>query len=398
MNQATPAREGPGNAQGRITVALQALPAPDELERAWKALEARARPSFFLSWHWIGTWLACLPAHSGAWLLRVEREGHVTGLAILVPRTVWRHGFVRSRGLYLHATGDPILDEIHIEHNGFLAERGREREVAQAAIGHLLTAGGEWDELFLDGVRDPEDLERLDLGGARMRSLRRGPSRYVDLDRVRVSGRSYAESLGKSTRYNVRRSQREFEKGGALALTEASTLEEAREFLGRLRELHQRYWKARGLPGSFAHEHFGRFHECLLERAFADGAIQLVRVCAGTAELGYLYNYVHGGRVYSYQSGFAYAGANLHQRPGLVAHVLAIEHNAALGRSAYDLLAGDSDFKRSLANAEEPMAWQVLQRPRFTLRLEDALRRARARFLHTDAGGTSAPAASDAGL
>ncbi len=372
---------------------VSALPPAVALEPMWRDLETRSDSSFFLTWHWIGTWIESLPAASGARLLRVERAGQAAGLGILVPRTVWRHGFVRSRGLYLNCTGDPVLDEIDIEHNGFLAERGSEVAVAQAALRHLSANVRDWDEFFLHGIDRPQDYDGHMREGGRMRVLRSGPCRYVDLVRVRATGRSYAESLGKSTRYNMRRSQREFEKGGALLLVEAATLEEAHAFLGRLRDLHQRYWQARGLPGSFAHEHFGRFHKRLVERAFHQGAIQVVQVRAGSTELGYLYNFVHRGRVYNYQSGFAYAGENLHQRPGLVAHVLAIEHNAALGRSAYDLLAGDSDFKRSLANSEEPLAWHVLQRPRLVLRLEDVLRRARVRFVRKAAGAVE-PATS----
>jgi CelD/BcsL family acetyltransferase involved in cellulose biosynthesis len=376
-----------------LAAGLHALPARDALASAWRELVARARPSFFLGWHWIGSWLECLPPRIAPRLLRVEDHGRVVGLALVVRRTAWRHGFVRSRGLHLNSTGEDALDDIAIEHNGVLAEAGREREVLDAALRCLLEAERGWDELFIPGMRSPGLLSELDLSGLRVHTVSEGPCRYVDLAALRAAGRKHVEALGRSTRYNVKRSQREYEAVGPLALEEAATIEQARAFLARLRELHQRYWTARGEPGSFANPFFTRFHDRLVETAFGDGVVQLLRVSAGGEDLGYLYNHVDRGRVYNYQSGFQYAaGEGQHRRPGMVAHALAIEHNAALGHDTYDFLAGDSDFKRNFATAEEPMAWQVVQRSRASLRLEDALRRLRRRLARASAAEEHAAA------
>jgi CelD/BcsL family acetyltransferase involved in cellulose biosynthesis len=347
----------------------------------WCELERRAEASFFQSWHWIGTWLDCLHPAVGAGFLRVEREGAVVGLGILVPRTVYRHRLLRSRGLFLNCTGDPRLDDITIEHNGFLAERGAEREVAQACVEHLLAKRADWDELFLDGMRDPELVDGLSLEHARVRTRSRGPCRYVDLAALRAGGQEYVAALGRSTRYNIRRSLREYEKRGALKLDEATDPVRARAHLQGLSHFHQRYWKQQGEPGSFSNEFFATFHDRLIERAFSSGAIQLLRVTAGEAELGYLYNYVYRGRVYNYQSGFDYAGGSLHERPGLVSHVLAIEDALRKGHAVYDFMAGDSDYKRNLSTASQTLAWQVIQRPRLKLRIEDVLRRVRRRLI-----------------
>jgi len=368
-------------------VTLSAVPDQGELEPLWRGLERRAEASFFQSWHWIGTWLECLQPEAGAELLRVEREGTLIGLGVLVRRTVRRHGVLRSRGLFLNCTGDPLLDEITVEHNGFLAERGAEREVLHAGVAFLLTRREDWDELFLDGMRDPERLDGIPLGDARVRTLGLRPCPYVDLAALRESGQDYVAALGRSTRYNVRRSLREYEKRGVLELHEATDLAQARDFLRRLRQLHQRYWEQKGKPGSFSNVFFATFHDRLLERAHSSGALQLLRATAGEAELGLLYNFVYGGRVHNYQSGFDYAGGALHERPGLVCHVLAIEHNLRKGQAVYDFMAGDSDYKRNLSTASQTLAWQVIQRPRLKLRIEDALRRMR----HRLTGGGALP-------
>lgn len=364
----------------RMTVSLSALPERAMLGQVWRDLEQRGEPSFFQSWHWIGTWLDCLPSSLETQLLSVERGGTVVGLAILVRRVLWRHGLFWSRGLFLSCTGDPALDEITIEHNGFLAERGAESEVAKACLLYLLQERPDWDELCLDGMRYPALVDRLVLNGARIRAFSRRNCHYVDLAKLGASGQDYLSMLGRSTRYNVRRSLRELEKRGAVQLQEASSISEAHFFLQRLRYFHQRYWEKKGMPGSFSNPFFSVFHELLVERAFSESAIQLLRVTVGDAEVGYLYNFVYRGRVYNYQSGFDYAEGTKHHRPGLVCHALGVEHNMAKGHVAYDFLAGNSEYKQNLATEADELTWQVIQRARLRFRFEDALRTLRNRF------------------
>jgi CelD/BcsL family acetyltransferase involved in cellulose biosynthesis len=379
MTQTGPARDWPDAASGRLGATLRDLPPLGTLEPMWKDLERRARASFFLSWHWMGTWLNWLPAEVELQMLQVEHGGVVVGLAFLARRVLRRHHLLWSRALFLNRSGDASLDEISIEHNGILAVQGSEAEVTRAGVRHLIDREKRWDELFLDAVGDPSALARARFDGARVHVVREGPARNVDLGAVRAANGRFADLLGRNTRYQVRRSLRELEGIGPVRLDEAHDRGEARAYLARLAELHQGYWHARGMPGSFAKPAFGRFHEQLIEREFDSGVLQLLRLTAGGRELGYLYNHLYGGRVHSYQSGFSYPdeSAPQHYRPGLVAHALAIEHNAERGHAVYDFLAGDSDFKRRLATGFEPLAWMVVQRPRLKLRLENVARRAR---------------------
>src|SRR6516164_8660934 len=130
----------------------EALPPLATLEREWRTLEAVARPSFFTSWQWVGTLLAALPAASRPSLLRGAARGETVGLALLgggVTRR--RHGLVRSRALYLNETGHPRFDSITIEHNGILAEVGRETAVFDSTIAWFADLGDVADELYISG-------------------------------------------------------------------------------------------------------------------------------------------------------------------------------------------------------------------------------------------------------
>ncbi len=99
---------------------------------------------------------------------------------------------------------------------------------------------------------------------------------------------------------------------------------------------------------------------------------------AGERIIGYLYNFRHNGRVYAYQSGFA--DADPRERPGVVAHALAIRHALGSGLRVYDFMAGRNRLKESFATSCEPMLWQVVQQPRLAFRFEHLARQLKQRI------------------
>ena len=92
-----------------------------ELGLLWRDLEARADPTFFLSWDWIGAWLAELEPLPP--IVVGEAGGALVLLGALVPRRRVEGGIVRVDGLFLHTTGERAKDVIAIEYNGFLVDR-----------------------------------------------------------------------------------------------------------------------------------------------------------------------------------------------------------------------------------------------------------------------------------
>jgi CelD/BcsL family acetyltransferase involved in cellulose biosynthesis len=357
----------------RIVFHREALPGFSELEREWRTLEAAGHPSFFTSWHWIGTLLAAVPPAARPKLLRGTAHGGTVSLALLgANETRRRHGLVRSRGLYLNETGDSRFDALTIEHNGILATAEWELVVWDELIGWFAGLRAEADELHIGGShrRLPEAALRNWRLRCRETSL---PSYSVDLCRFEHSGGELYPVLSANARQQLRRALRDFERFGALSLVEAATAAEALTFLDAMKKLHCASWERRGRPHSFSGGFFEPFHRLLIERSFPEGGTQLLRVCAGDRVLGYLYNFRLGNRIYAYQSGFD--DADRRERPGIVAHFLAIRHAFRSGARVYDFMAGRNRLKESFATRCEPMLWQIVQQPRLAFRLEDCARR-----------------------
>lgn len=360
-----------------VDVSLVALPQLPELEAAWRALEGKAHASFFTSWSWVGCWLETLPSEYRPMLLRARCDGRDIGMALLVRSERRRFGLRFCDCWYLNATGNSDCDSLTIEHNGFLLDADCHRTATTAMLDYWGRISAHASELILSGQAG--DGLSADLTSLLIRADWVRTSYGVDLSAVRTKKGDYLSLLSSNTRSQIRRSIKEYEKIGPLQLIQASHTAQAQLFLGRLAELHQRHWVARGEPGAFGSEYFRQFHERLIERNFARGEIQLLRICVGDCDLAYLYSFVRDGRIYFYQSGFDYDLIEKHSRPGLVAHVLGVQHNAQLGHMVYDFMAGDSRYKLNLATLHEPMTWSTLRKPAWRFQLEQAAIRHRRR-------------------
>ncbi len=348
-----------------------------ELGESWRALEKRCDASFFQSWHWIGTWLKTLPSHFRPRVLRVTEGGRLAGLGILMFHADRRHRVMPVGRLLLNETGDAYHDRLTLEYSGILCNSSVRAGITEAALAWLVAHEKRWSELCLSGLL-PEGLTEVSAAAARLGLLPWTPDLkpcdYVDLEVVRQADGEYLSQLSRNTRQQLRRALRLYEAEGPLSLAAPGSLEEAHKFLDELAELHQIYWTARGESGSFSNAYFSQFHRALIDAGFADGKIQLLRASAGEQPIGYLYNFVHEGYVYGYQSGFRY-DEDPKRKPGLVTHYLAIEENLSHGARIYDFMAGHGQHKRSLSNATRDMTWLVLQRNVLKNRLEQWLRR-----------------------
>ena len=310
------------------------------LAAEWQALEAEADASFFQSWTWVG----CRAAERFAapWRLRVERDGRCVGLALLNRR----HG-----AFWLHESGDPGLDAIYIEHNGVLLACTA-ADLLAPCLGALLAPGR---RLVLSGVDAAELTAARRQGVVRLRRHSLAP--YVDLAALPAAPEAYLASLSANTRQQLRRSDRRLGGSGGIVVTRAATVAEAVAFLDALAVLHQATWTARGRPGAFANPAFLRFHRALLARAVPNGEADLLRISGVAGVIGYLYNFRRHGRVLTYQSGFDYAAAGRHGKPGLTCHHAAITAARADGATVYDFLAGADRYKTSLATAATRLYW-----------------------------------------
>ncbi len=352
---------------------VEPIGALDELEREWRRLEIEASPSFFLSWNWIGTLLEMLPPEAKPRLLRGTAAGRTVALAILGDAEIRRHRIIHARRWVLNATGNPAMDCICVEHNGLLASP----RVGWDGLLEAFVATKEIDELSLPGITAPPPASLVE-GRGLLRDEVPDLAFAVELGALSATGGDVGAVLSSNARSQLRRAMRKLEP---VALEAAASEVEALAFFRTLKELHIPWWEQRGLPHAFVHEFFERFHERLIERAFADGAIQLLRVWSGDRTLGILYNFQRDKHVYAYQSGFVQPEGQ--ERPGVIAHALAIKRAWQDAAEIYDFMAGENRLKRSFSNRTETLSWTVIQKPRLRFHAEHRARRLKEHYVAT---------------
>jgi CelD/BcsL family acetyltransferase involved in cellulose biosynthesis len=348
----------------------------EAIAEQWQDLEARSDCSFFLSWDWIGTWLASVPGEPPL-LLSVRDSGRVVALAIFNAKRLWRR-FMPSRAITLNRTGDPYYDLINIEYNDILTDRRCPNMwlAVMAFLSHAEIPAGpfrNWDELHVAmATRDVEPFARD--ANFMVLELAHKPSWRVDLDAVRRNGKPYLDTISSNARYQIRRAIRFYEKEGPVLGVRAQTQDQAMAYFEEFKQLHQAYWVRRGTPGGFSNRHFESFHRTLLQTCLERGTVEIFRVSAGSRLIGQVYNFVYRGRVYAYQTGFSYEDDSK-AKPGLVSHYLCMQQHLEDGASMYDFMAGDNRYKRTFGVPGPDMSHYVFQRRTATRVTEAALRR-----------------------
>lgn len=325
------------------------------LETVWRSFESEANVSFFQTWAWTG----CLieERFSDPILLEARQGDCIRALALFSSTRAW-HG---RATLWLGESGDTMRDAIFIERNGILLEKNAPTELLINCLQTCLKAGLENPtfstsrSIRLSGVDEQHLLAARACG--RSVTVRTLWAPAVEFESLRRANTSFLETLSRNTRYQIRRSEREYGAIGPLRIERARTVDEAQCFLTSLIQLHQKYWIGRGRKGAYANPFVERFHRTLIVRAFGEGGIDFLRVSAGQKTIGYLYNLAWHGYVSVYQSGFNYEPSNPHLKPGLTSHHLAIEMYLAEGARSYDFLAGADRYKVSLSTTMAPMHW-----------------------------------------
>jgi len=350
-----------------------------ELKECWSALEEKADNSFFNSWFWIENWLFSLPENYRPVLLSVRQGAETVGLGFLMHRNLVRHLCFPYRAYFLHESGDESVDQLTIEHNGFLVKEGREQEVLKTIAGHFYGSLSDWDEIYFGGVKEglhSTMSEAFASPDSESLIVKEEAGYFVNLDALSEEGVDYLDRASRHARKHIRRS---LKYHGNVEVNKASSCEDALEIFKELRDFHQERWQARDLQGSFSSDFMLNFHERLIRNCYDNGYVDLLRICSESETIGCLYNFLYADRVVCYQSGINYSQPKHH--PGLLTHYVAVEHYQQQGFKLYDFLAGESRYKRELATDSYKMFWLVVQRKRLKFLIEEVLRKIKRKFV-----------------
>jgi len=337
------------------------------LGEQWRDLESRAEHEFFLSWLWISVWLKVF--NPSIKLLTIRLQQQQVALALVTLSVQRRHGWLNSKVMRIHQTGNPKEDQIWIEYNDILVDRAH-REGATAALSCFIMDGSNDCDEWIVGATGEKRLKDWVADDLYKHVLWEAPAYGVDLRALREAGKEYLQSLSRNTRYQLNKATRRALQLGAVSYSTAETAQQALQWFRELGDLHQQRW---GDDSGFVNARFTDFHTELILQGLPMGRVELVRIELGDRLLGILYNFVYAGKVYFYLSGTNYQ-VDGSIKPGLLCQVECIKTHLAAGANYYDFMGGDSRYKRSLGTLGENLQLISIQRPLAKLRLEQKLR------------------------
>lgn len=354
-------------------ISLDAVGDISVLANQWQDLERRAEHEFFLSWLWISVWLKVF--NPAVQLLTIRQHHQVVALALVTCSEQRRHGWLNSRVIRLHQTGNPQEDQIWIEYNDMLVDQAHRAGATAALVRFIEQGSSSWDE-WIVGASCQTKLESWVSDNLHKHVLWEAAAYGVDLQALRETGKEYLQSLSRNTRYQLNKAYRTALRSGDIIYSSAQTQQQALEWFQELGDLHHQRW---GDDSGFVNERFIDFHTELIQQGLPTGQVELVRIELGDQLMGILYNFIYAGKVYFYLSGTNYQ-VDASIKPGLLCQVECINAHLAAGANYYDFMGGDARYKRSLGKWGGNLQLVALQRPVIKLRLEQQLRQVKRLF------------------
>jgi CelD/BcsL family acetyltransferase involved in cellulose biosynthesis len=370
----------------------------EDLAHEWEALLARsASNEVTLHPRWMLAWWDVFGDGREIRTAAFYDGDRLVGLAPLLARRFVYRRAIPFRRLELLASGEDRADEICSDYIGVIAERGREREVADA-FAHALVGGamGGWDELSLRSMNGDTDLpKRLQDAFAEHGMLatleQHDSASYAPLPKT---WDAYTQTLKRKKRWQLRDTLKSFEAwaGHPPEITKVRTRADLDRAKRVLRELHGERWSEDApSQGVFASRRFTEFHDRMMDFLLERGALDLGWMSARGEPVSAFYNYRWDGRVQHYQSGRK-RGLPEDVRVGFVMNACLIRAAIEEGQREYDFLGGPSPYKSALAQEERPIVALRVARRSFVELARRAAERAidearRLRVLYAREGG-----------
>ena len=329
----------------------------DLLDRSWNQ-------SIFLTWDWMYTWWEVYRDESKELLVITVRgeNGKLLCIAPLIKnRYAWKK-FLTIRQIRFLGTGENEEDEVCSEYLDFIVDKSLNPELLVRPVIGWIMDQGDWDELYLEQVKNGSCLDILigsDLEKGMLVTVRKmGDSYYLPLTT------SWEEQLGKMSsnqRYRVRKTLKELQKEGDIELLAAKNREEIDAAYDVLVTLHQKNWIRKGKTGVFESSQFNRFHRKLIEKLNQKNRLFLATLILNGTPLGATYNLVYKNTMLVYQTGIdsEISRSNNKIKPGMATHALAIQSAIARNIAEYDFLIGDQNEYKSQWTTESRSIYKM---------------------------------------
>lgn len=351
-----------------ITTKVLTQGALPEAEGIWKEIElATPNVPLVCSWNVVSTWIATYADILTYWFV-VGYDGNNPIGITLVTKETKRWIPVPVNAYHLGTQGEPLKDWIHMVNNNILVIPDYRAAFIQALTKTLLTEFS-WEAFLIEDADTPfadamfKELKKSSLTIRRVTET----CHYINVKELRDAGKTAMDAFSKDTRYQIRRSLKEFEN---LTVEEATTAKEALDIFTELQKLHQDSLIKKGKRGSYSSKRFTAFHTNLIEKYFDPATMLFFRVKSDKfGTLGCFYLLIDNGVAFGYSSGMNdFTNLELTSinkkrlKPGFVMHALCLQACLNRGVNEYNFSTGSEGYKQELTSERGTLTTLKIQR------------------------------------
>ena len=366
--------------QKKIDVKIDKVQSLDQVLNDWKYIYSSAEENFFLSHHWISSWLTDTLPEFDIYVCTASVEKCPAGMALFVEKQEKRYGLFNIKQWLLHKTGNPSYDQIWIEHNDFLLDKRSASTVRKAMWQTISKQRPDIDE-FIIGLSTQGTLAEHKQGLSRYRpwhyTLSTGWAaslvNYDDFD-------SYWADRSKSFRRQIKRTTQLL--GNKCTVNISTDSKVFRERLDTLAPWHIEQWGAEsGFHNPFFLSHWHGICEVTGEEAkqALPSPLFSVQVLINDEPLAICLGFRAADTLYFYLSSQKKMTDNK-IKIGLYLHYLAIQWCFENDITCYDFLAGDYRYKRSFSDTQEQFYITHFQKNTLFFKLESTLKKLKAKL------------------
>jgi CelD/BcsL family acetyltransferase involved in cellulose biosynthesis len=321
----------------------------DALQSEWNSLvQSSSANTAFSTWEWQKTWWRHLGA-GDLWLTAVRTDdGRLTAI---FPCYRY-HTTTGERSLRLVGCIE-VADYLDL-----IIEMGHEEQALDAFLSALAGDDApEWDSVELCNL--PEDsptLRRLpamaQAAGFQSTALEEDVCPIIKLP---ADWETYLLSINKKRRHEIRRKLRRAEAEADLEWYVVGEEHDLAHEMDIFLDLHQ---KSRPDKNDFMSQEMQAFFHAIAGAMHAAGWLQLMQLKLDGRPEASILSFDYGDSIMLYNSGFDPQGQS-HLSPGNVLISICIRHAIELGRSIFDFLQGDEEYK-SRFGAQDTRVYRVL--------------------------------------
>ena len=308
-----------------------------------------------MSWEWLDTWLSVYGDVVDQIVIIVvyDQENNLIGAIPLYLKKA-KQALPAGGQFCLIGSGEDEWEEVASEYLDLLSVPGLEQTVCDLLLQELDRLGFTWNQLVVENVLDNSILLRnfIPLAVERNYNLIKKNTGLRYRVKLPESWGDYETQLGKSMRRKLRQSRKRIHE---IENQKTEVIADFGPGLDTLKKLHEQRWEEKDERGAFASQKFIAFHREFMQKLVGKGVLRLRRTNIDNNPIAILYNIRFGDTESYYQSGFDLRGGS-RIRPGIYAHMNAIEESIEEKARYYDMMKGGNvSYKSEYAAEVMPM-------------------------------------------